>query len=302
MILLLSDCFEKFIIYQKLKNNSPATIADYTVIVGRFIDYCHNIDCSELTADTVNGYNLYLRNMVKPISVRTYIRHITVFINFCIRKGFCSNIVDDIIMPKKGQKIVEVLTPDDVRLLLSVFGNDYYDIRNKAMVMLMLDCGLRAGEVIGLTCNNIDYKYSFVKVCGKGDKERIVPFGSSTRQALIDYAAIRPDVSSAYYFLNIFGEELTRSVFKKMFRNLRKRCGLPKLYPHLLRHTFATNYLLYSDGDIYKLSLLLGHADVQTTEIYLHYSNYYSFMQHKKSFSMVDKFTIERPLDSEKVH
>ncbi len=290
-MMLLSDCLQEFIRYQKLKNNSKATIENYSLIVDKFIQFCGDVDSLTLTADIVNNYNIYLRDCVKLVSVRTYIRHIRVFVNFCIRKGYCSNIYADIVIPQKAKKVIDVLTPSDVKSLLACFGSDYYSMRNRAMILLMLDSGLRASEVVSLALDNVNLDYNYVKVIGKGDKERVVPVGTATAAALKNYIRIRPSSDYGLMFLSYNGYPLTRTVFKKMFRHLRRLTGIKKLYPHLLRHTFATNYLLYGDGDVYKLSMLMGHSDIQTTEIYLHYANYYSFMQHKKSYSFVDDIT-----------
>lgn len=286
----LSSALERFLQYQRLKRNSPATIADYTICIKKFIEWCGDPDCRSLTADMVNDYNLYQRDRVKPVTVRTYIRHIRVFVRFCVRNKYCKDIYNDIIMPKRSVKVVDILTPADVRLLMDSFGSDYFGIRNKCMITLMLDCGLRASEVVGLLVNNIDFRYNYIKVIGKGDKERIVPFGRSVSDCIKAYLKVRPSCSCPELFVDLYGSPLTRTVFKKIFKRLREKTGIKRLHPHLLRHTFATNYLLYSDGDIYKLSMLLGHSDVTTSEIYLHYANYYSFMKTKKSFSFLDTY------------
>ena len=286
----LSNALEHFLHYQRLKRNSPATIADYTICVSKFIEWSGDIPCRSLTADMVNDYNLYLRDRVRPATVRTYIRHIRVFVHYCVRNKYCKDIYNDIIMPKRSVKVVDILTPADVRLLLDSFGNDFYGIRNKCMVVFMLDCGLRASEVVGLLISNIVFQYNYIKVVGKGDKERIVSFGRSVSDCIKAFLEVRPRCSSPLLFVDFYGSPLTRTVFKKMFKHLRENTGIKRLHPHLLRHTFATNYLLYSDGDIYKLSMLLGHSDVTTSEIYLHYANYYSFMKTKKSFSFLDTY------------
>ena len=290
--MLLSEALHEFLKYQHLKCNTPATIEDYTVMLRSFINWSGDIDCAALTADTVNDYNLYLRSVVKMASVRTYIRHIRVFINFCIRKKWCNAVYEDIIIPKMPVKVVDVLTPSEIKTLLSSFDNGFYGLRNKCMVMLMLDCGLRASEVIALVPDSFNYQYRYVKVVGKGRKERIVPMGSSLVSCLQQYFKLRP-IFARYVFVSALGEPLLRNAFKKIFQNLRRKTGIKRLHPHLLRHTFATNYLLYGHGDVYKLSMLLGHSSINTTQIYLHYANYYSFMQQHDSFSFLDQ--IETP-------
>ena len=293
----LSAAFDEFIRYQHLRNNSAATIENYTVVISKFIEWADDIDCAALTADKVNDYNLYLQDCVQLVSVRTYIRHIRVFLHFCMRKKWCPDFYNDIIMPKRTVKVVEILTPEEIKKLMGQFGNDFYGLRNMSMVMLMLDCGLRANEVITLVPDNINYKYKYVKVFGKGRKERIVPMGNALVEVLKRYTLRRP-VYADFLFVSAVGDPLKRSAFKKLFKRLREKTGIKRLHPHLLRHTFATNYLLYSDGDIYKLSMLLGHSDVTTSEIYLHYANYFSFMQQKKAFSFLDTLGRLGALDS----
>ena len=294
--MLLSEAFTAFMKYQHLKNNTPATLEDYTVMLNSFISWLGDFDCSDLTAEHVNDYNLYLRGVVSLVSVRTYIRHIRVFVNFCIRKKWCSAVYEDIIIPKNPVKVVEVLTPAEISALMSVFDNGFYGLRNKAMVMLMLDCGLRASEVVTLVPDNINYAYKYIKVHGKGRKERIVPMGSALMSTLRKYFKLRP-IFAEFVFCSALGAPLKRNAFKKMFHTLRIKTGIKRLHPHLLRHTFATNYLLYGHGDVYKLSMLLGHSSITTTQIYLHYANYYSFMQQHDSYSFLDDIGTSGALD-----
>lgn len=293
--MLLSDCLNKFINYQLFKNNSKNTISDYSIIIKKFIDFVNNKDSFELSADDVNNYNLYMRDFVSNTSVRTYIRHIRVFINYLISQNLCNNIYNDIIVPRSDKVIVDILQPDEIKKLLSCFcNNDFYSIRNKCMIMLMLDCGLRASEVVNLKYTSINYDSGYIKVMGKGSKERIVPFGNSVALAFSDYNKVRL-CNFPLYFYNLYTLSLngscgalTTNVFKKMFNKLRTDTGIFRLHPHLLRHTYATNYLLYSTGDIFQLAMLLGHSSTKTTEIYLHIANYYRFMQTKNTYSFLD--------------
>lgn len=285
----LNDCLDAFIEYQHLKNNSKITIANYSIIIKKFIDFVGNKDSKSLTAYDVNMYNLYLRDSISSVSVRTYIRHIRVFVSYMIKQRYCNNIYDDIVLPRIDKTVVDILSPVEVEKLLSVFGDDFYSVRNKCMVLLMLDCGLRASEVVGLLNKNINYIDKYIKVLGKGGKERIVPFGNSVELSFYMLNNLYPKLKNKhYYFCDRSCKPLTTDVFKKMFLHLRDLTGISRLHPHLLRHTFATNYLLYSDGDIFQLAMLLGHSTSKTTEIYLHIANYYKFMLHKNIFSFVD--------------
>lgn len=265
----LSAAFSDFIKHQHLLNNSPATIETYTVVISKFIEWVGDIDCAALTADKVNDYNLYLRECVQLVSVRTYIRHIRVFIHFCIRKHWCADIYNDIILPKKPVKIIEILTPEEIKVLMQQFDSSFYGLRNMAIVMLMLDCGLRANEVCTLVPDNVNYKYKYVKVYGKGNKERIVPLGNALVEVLKRYMLRRPSYAD-FLFVSAVGDPLMRTAFKKLFKKLRDKTGIKRLHPHLLRHTYATDCYL-SNIDEKTLQQTLGHSNITTTlDIYTH--------------------------------
>ena len=285
----MNECLDIFLNYQLLKGNSPATIEDYNIIISRFINFTGNIPVDSLTANLVNNYNIFLRSNLKPVSVRTYIKHIKVFCNYLIKSRYVSFNIDDIIVPKVNKTIVDVLSAYEISRLLGCFNkNDFFTIRNKAMILLMLYCGLRASEVIRLNYKNVFIDSMYIKVIGKGNKERVVPLGDISMQALKQYMLGYILGDCEYIFTSSSGSPLERSVYKKMFCKLCKQSGIERLHPHLLRHTFATNFLLYGKGDIYQLSMILGHTDVRTTEIYLHYANYYKFMEQKKPYSYID--------------
>ena len=129
--------------------------------------------------------------------------------------------------------------------------------------MLMLDCGLRLGEVVSLQLNDIDFVNHCLVVNGKGSKQRVVPFGSALSKQLLTYFDYRNSVSSASscVFLTNKNTDITRNTIKMLFARIKKQKSFSRVYPHLLRHTFATNYI-YNGGNLEVLRVLMGHSTI----------------------------------------
>ena len=138
-----------------------------------------------------------------------------------------------------------------------------------------------------LTPASLHLSDCYIVVFGKGNKQRVVPVGTVLVNYLFKYIC-QYGYGDNVVFRGIRYDVLTTNVFKKVFKHYKDVTHIYRLYPHLLRHTFATNFLLQGYGDIYELSMLLGHSDIKTTEIYLHIANYYKFMYRKKSVSFID--------------
>ena len=285
----LNDCLEAFIAYQHLKGNSIATIKGYKLIIDLFIQHIGNIDVSALTAEHFNNYNLYLRGRVKIVSVRSYMRHLKVFLSFLVNEYHIDDFRAKVILPSRQKTIINILSPPEIERLLSVDDKStFYGLRNYCMLLLMLDCGLRASEVVHLKPSDLQFDFKGIKVFGKGSKERIVPMGNTLAASLKTYLRRYEKRINVYLFVGRQRDYITRDIFRDIFRYYIKATGIERLHPHLLRHTFATNFLLNGLGDLYELSMILGHSDVSTTQIYLHIANYYKCMQHKKNFSYID--------------
>lgn len=200
--------------------------------------------------------------------VNTYFRALRAFFRWCASQGLCSDIFDGVKMPKAKQKVISILSPDEIRQLLSCV-----DGRDRLIVLLMLDCGLRRSEVCALRCDDV-FDYYFI-VRGKGDKERIVPMSDyillPMRNALFHAALRHSDLVC----------DISENAVKLLFQRLKKRTGISRLHPHLLRHTFATLYLV-NGGDLVSLQHILGHESFEITQVYLHLSQTYVFRSGNK--------------------
>lgn len=176
--------------------------------------------------------------------------------------------------PKFRRKLPQTLSPADMeKLLAAPSGGDAYAIRDRAMLELFYSSGLRISELCGLSLQQVDLEHGFVRVFGKGAKERVVPLGGKARDAVRTYLdAGRPRLvkprTGSDLFLSERGRAISRKTLWHIVRMHAKRAGLAKpVKPHLLRHSFAT-HLLGGGADLRAIQEMLGHASIGTTQIY----------------------------------
>lgn len=162
--------------------------------------------------------------------------------------------------------------------------------------MLFLDSGLRSSELMNAELNEVNIEGGYLKVMGKGGKERIVPFGATVQKALIRYLLhFRPqpfNPAIQNFFLTLDGKPLTRNSMKMIFQRIAQKSGVKRLYPHLCRHTFATNYLI-NGGNVFSLQQILGHTTLEMVRRYVTLASAQVTIQHRK-FSPMDKFNFAR--------
>jgi integrase/recombinase XerD len=156
------------------------------------------------------------------------------------------------------------------RLLAAPDVSSNEGLRDKAMLEVLYATGLRVSELIGLKMDGVNLESQFVRCTGKGDKERVVPLGEQAAAAVATYLKVRPRVASDHLFLTERGRVLTRDMFELQVRSYAAKADIKKrLTPHVLRHSFAT-HLLERGADLRAVQMMLGHADISTTEIYTH--------------------------------
>jgi integrase/recombinase XerD len=188
--------------------------------------------------------------------------------------------MNNIQSPKMERRLPEFLTADEVtRLIDSVNGDFKYSLRDKAILELLYGCGLRVSELLNLRKEDIFLKEDFIRVKGKGSKERIIPIGSKAKKALIKYIneerPILDKKNSTFLFLTRRGNKLSRMGMWKRFQKYLAKSGIKKTCtPHTLRHSFAT-HLLERGATLRTVQLLLGHSDISTTQIYTHVDRNY---------------------------
>ncbi len=213
---------------------------------------------------------------------RTKAHYLTVFNSFYKYLVFMdkikSNPCDGIKAPKLEKKLPTYLTNEEIAKLFNIRLTKPVDYRNKAILEVMYATGARISEVINLELNQIDFEECIIRVVGKGKKERIIPLDDVAIDALDNYINnYRPflikNETCNYVFLNKNGEKISRQMIFKILKNLANKAGITKeISPHTLRHSFASN-LLNNGANLRVIQELLGHENLETTEIYSHLQN-----------------------------
>lgn len=266
------QAYEMFMQEQRFRGNSSETLSYYKITLNMFMDYCgRDLDIDELDIILFKSYQMYLDSEkdIKRVSVQTYARAVRVLYRYLYFEDLIDIDVNKLKLMKSKRETILPLTDAELTKLISCFNMDYWlDIRDRLICQLMFDCGLRRGEIVNLKVSDISIHKSTMIINGKGSKQRIVPFGLCTKQLICNYISYVPS-GSKYFFINNDGSHITSNTIKKLFVRLKKKSGINRLYPHLLRHTFATNYI-YNGGNLEVLRVLLGHSSITITQIYLH--------------------------------
>lgn len=273
-----SEYVSKYLDYLKYERKlSDNTLASYSNDL-KDLDIYFN---GKLLNNSYKDMTKYFDN-INNIGSRSLAHHITVvnsFYNFLVReKVIDNNPCLNILLPKLPQKLPNYLTEEEVNKLLDINLVTPYDYRNKAMLELLYATGLRISELVNLKITDIDLHNCFVRVFGKGKKERIVPIGDVAIKYLNIYIGsyrdkILKDKISDYLFISNSLKNISRQGFFKILKNECKRCGIDKnVSPHVLRHSFATHMLSHG-ADLRVIQELLGHEDISTTQIYAHLVN-----------------------------
>jgi integrase/recombinase XerD len=222
-------------------------------------------------------------------SVNRSLAAIRGFYKFLLKQGYTVvSPVDRLVQGKTWMRLPDVLSTQDMNLLLEQPGlSNPAAIRDAAILELMYAAGLRVSELVNLTTNSINWQAGYVVVMGKGRKERIVPVGRSSYDLLRRYVEEgRNDLikgkSTNFLFLNRSGRLFSRQGLWKLVKKYARMAGLDdKVHPHTFRHTFAT-HLLEGGADLRAVQVMLGHADISTTQIYTHVTRERLKAVHKK--------------------
>lgn len=247
---------------------SRKTVRSYRYNVSRLQEYLEQEGVQEIAEVQPTHLRSFLAALqekpLSPWTVDQFYRSMNVFLRWCIAQGYLDlNPLEKVRRPRLPKPRVPRLTLEQVERLLEAAQQTRFPQRDVLMVLLMVDSGLRVSEVIGL--NKTDVDGNFVRVVGKGTKERLVPIGQRTRDAIDEYLATRNDGGKCdALLLSQNGQRLTISGVEIAIRKLGRKIGIEGLHPHMLRHTFA-NLFLCRNGDIRTLQLILGHADTRTT-------------------------------------
>ena len=287
------DLLENYSMSLKAGNRSHKTIDWYLGILKMYFGFLSQGNMlkpvDQMGSQELQAYLLHLeersrwpenkhiknKGILSPSSIQGYARAIKVFWGWLLKEGLINeNPLVKFPLPKVPQNIIKTLTAEDMKKLLNAVdrstpvGNRLY-----CVLLVLIDTGVRIGELVSITMPDINLPLGTIKVTGKGMKERIVPFGSITRKALINYIANSrlyiSKIESDYLFPTKYGDHISVNSIQQALRRLAKKVGLPGCHPHLFRHTFATMFIA-SDGSPPILKEIMGHRSFQTTEKYIH--------------------------------
>jgi integrase/recombinase XerD len=233
---------------------------------------------SEVRAEDIGEFlGWRKRGGVAAATIKLHAVALRVFFRFQVQRRMLERDPTEFLgVPKIERYLPETLSaPEIAKLLSAAGGKTPLELRDRAIVELLYASGLRVGELCGARLENLDLDKGFIRVVGKGNKQRLVPVGSGARKALARYLeAGRPDLvgkkTGGEVFLSVRGRKLTNQRIWQILGHLAKRAGLSKeVHPHMLRHSFAT-HLLEGGADLRIIQELLGHADISTTQVYTH--------------------------------
>lgn len=275
---------ENFINYCEYeKGLSANTLKSYNYEINLYQTYLEDklsiIDIEKVSKEDIESYlkYCYLKNEdSKTISHK--ITTIYNFHNYLLReKVIKDNQAEFIDRPKLAKHLPYTLTVNEIDKLLDIALVTVFDYRDKAMLELMYGTGLRVSELVSLTVYDVDFYNAFLRIKGKGSKERIVPINNASLKYLKLYLDRRclllKKKTSDELFLNARGEGISRQGFFKNLKKILATKGMPtNISPHSLRHSFAT-HLIENGADLRSVQTMLGHSDITTTKIYTHISN-----------------------------
>lgn len=275
---------ENFINYCEYeKGLSPNTLKSYNYEINLYQSYLKDklniIDIEKVSKKDIESYLKYCYS--KDEDSKTISHKITTIYNlhnYLLReKAVKNNEAEFIDRPKLAKHLPYTLTVSEIDKLLDIPLVTVFDYRDKAMLELMYGTGLRVSELVSLTVYDIDFYNAFLRIKGKGSKERIVPINSASLKYLKLYLDKRclllKKKTSDELFLNARGEGISRQGFFKNLKKILAKKGMPtNISPHSLRHSFAT-HLIENGADLRSVQTMLGHSDITTTKIYTHISN-----------------------------
>ena len=267
--------FKDYAYYLKIERGlSPNTVAGYCSDLALFFEE------SGLEASAVQAADIidYLSARSDSLSKRSQARLLSAlrsFFDWMILEGeMKENPCDMVDPPKLGRYLPEVLSVEEVdRIIASVDTSTTGGLRDRAALEVLYGCGLRVSEVVNLRISNIYFKDGFLRIVGKGDKERLVPLGEPAAEALRAWSGARPEPDRGCeddVFLNLRGGQLSRVSVFNMIKKQAMLAGVRKeISPHTFRHSFAT-HLIENGADLRVEQEMLGHESILTTEIYTH--------------------------------
>ncbi len=273
---------DEYITYIRLERNySHYTVSEYTTDIDAFLSFLEVEGITDLNEVTYTEARHYVTTLYDSGLARTSIsrkissvRSLFKFANS--RYGVTDNAFKSLHHPKKQERLPAFFYEDELKQLFNACeGTDNKSLRDYAILEMLYATGIRVSELVSISLNDIDNHLGIVLVMGKGKKERYIPFGSFAEEALNAYTEIsRPKLMKQKehdkLFVNLRGDPLTDRGVRHILNSMMERASLhSKIYPHMIRHSFAT-HLLSNGADMRTVQELLGHSHLSSTQVYTH--------------------------------
>ncbi len=269
--------------YLKIERGlSKNSIQNYTLDVEKLMLFLKTLDLAEtpinIPKEIVQQFIYEVAKTVNPRSQARIISGLKSFFNYMVFEGYRKdNPMDLVESPKIGRKLPDTLSEEEINALINAIDLSKPEgERNRAMLETLYGCGLRVSELINLQLSDLFFEEDFIKVTGKGDKQRFVPISKINKKYISIYkneVRIHQTVQKGFediLFLNRRGRQLTRAMVFTTVKQLAEQIGLKKsISPHTFRHSFAT-HLLENGADLRAIQQMLGHESITTTEVYMH--------------------------------
>ena len=270
------DVFLNFI--KTEKRLSSHTVKSYSSDLKQFSKYlskeCNiNSDINQVNFQTIRSWIVFLlENNINPRSVNRKISVLKSYYKFLIQEGILSyNPMIKIISPKTSKRLPSFVDKDDIQNLLDKvkFENNYIGNRDRLIIELFYVTGIRLSELINIKISDIDFNNNYIKVLGKRNKERLIPLSNNMTNKLKNY--VNENHISEYLFNNKGKKMYSKLVYRLVKKHLNLVSSIDNKGPHVLRHTFAT-HMLNNGADINAIKELLGHSNLNATQVYTHNS------------------------------
>ena len=261
---------------------SKNTIENYTFDIEKLVLFLHQHEIQvspiSITEETVQQFIYEISSKVNARSQSRIISGLKSFFNYLVFEDYRKDTPLELIeVPKTGRKLPDTLATEEIDALISAIDLSTPEgERNRAMLETLYGCGLRVSELVGLKISDLFFEEGFIKIHGKGNKERFVPIGELAEKYITIYKEtirVHTPIQKGFedtLFLNRRGRQLTRAMIFTIINNLADLIELnKKISPHTFRHSFAT-HLLENGSDLRSIQLMLGHESITTTEIYVH--------------------------------
>lgn len=269
--------------YLKIERGlSVNSVENYSLDINRLVRYLdstgQDISPLKITEETIQDFIYKMAEELNPRSRARLISGLKSFFNYLVFEDYRKDSPMELIeVPKVGRKLPDTLSTEEIDALIGAIDlSSNEGERNRAMLETLYSCGLRVSELVGLKISDLFFDEGFIKITGKGNKQRFVPIGNSTQKYINlyrDSMRNKLEVKKGHedtLFLNRRGSSLTRAMVFTIIRRLAEAIGLNKtISPHTFRHSFAT-HLLENGADLRSIQLMMGHESITTTEVYMH--------------------------------